>query len=120
LSLLLLASAKRHLRLTWADDDPFYEDEREDLALKQAAAEAAILQYVGTTEAGRAQAATWLTPETTPLHVQQATLVLVGEFWRFRGDDPGAVVSAQGRNVDEDFPPAVVGLLRRFRDPVIA
>ena len=120
MSLTTFAAAKRHLGLTWDDGDAFYADQKEDLTLKLAGTEAALLRYVQRSDGGRTHAAGWTDPTTTPPDVQHAVLIQLGEYWRFRGDDPGAVGSMAARNPDEDFAPAVVALLRRYCDPVLA
>jgi hypothetical protein len=118
--LVAFASAKRHLRMTWLDDDPDYADEKADLELKVLGTEAAILRYVDRSAGGRVHTVFWLDPTTTPADVQAAVLIQLGEYWRFRGDDAGAVIYSQGRDPGDDFAPAVVGLLRRYCDPVLA
>jgi hypothetical protein len=113
-ALVTLAQAKAHLRLTTPPgdvDDP-------DVQLKLDAAEAFVRRYVGRSAAGQAVVDTWTTLETMDVDAQAAVLILLAEFWRFRGDD----LAGQGppRWMDQDAPPVVIGLLRRFGDPVIA
>lgn len=111
--------AKAHLRVAWAAGDP-----REgDLEIKCAAAEAAILQFVSRNEPGKTSAEAWLTPETTPGPVQACVLIELGELWRYRGDDSDLASERQSRldnNDQRDFAPAIIGLLRRYTDPVLA
>jgi hypothetical protein len=111
-----LQQAKDHLRLTTPEghvDDP-------DLQLKLDAAEAAILRFIARTAAGSALVDGWLDDADAPADLVHLVLVQCGEFWRFRGDDPGAINYSPTRNAGEDFSPVVLGLLRRFGDPVIA
>jgi hypothetical protein len=110
------AEAKRHLRLVVPDGHPL------DLELthKLRAAEAAVVDYVSRNEPGTTAVQGWTDPTVTPANVQSAVLLVLGELWRFHGDDPAAAVSAPARDPATDFQPAVLGLLRRFTDPVIA
>ena len=110
------ADAKQHVRLTVADGSPLDVE----LALKLAAAEAAILDYVMRNEPGKTLAPTWTSPAATPPNVQAAVLLELGELWRFHGDDPGAAATMPARDPHTDFAPAVLGLLRRYTDPVLA
>jgi hypothetical protein len=110
------ADAKQHLRLTVADGHPLDGE----LDQKLAAAEAAIVDYVSRNEPGKTLVTAWTTPATTPPNVQAAVLLVLGELWRFHGDDPGAASSMPARDPSMDFQPAVLGLLRRFTDPVLA
>lgn len=108
--------AKQHLRLTVADGHPLDVE----LVHKLAAAEAAVVDYVSRNQPGTITVLSWTDPTTTPYNVQAAVLLVLGELWRFHGDDPGAVISAPGREPNQDLSPAVLGLLRRFTDPVLA
>lgn len=110
------ATAKQHLRLTVADGSP----QDAELEHKLRAAEDIIIDYVSRNEPGATAAATWTTPDATPPRAQEAVLMMVAEFWRFHGDDVGAAIYSAGRNANEDLPPVVMGLLRRFTDPVLA
>jgi len=111
-----LVDAKQHVRLTVADSDPLAVE----LALKLEAAEAAILDYVMRNEPGKTLAVAWTSPAATPKNVQAAVLLELGELWRFHGDDPGAPATMPARDPSTDFQPAILGLLRRFTDPVLA
>lgn len=115
-TLVSKATAKQHLRLTVADGHPL------DLELDQklAAAEAAVVDYVSRNEPGRTTVQDWTDPTSTPANVQSAVLLVLGELWRFHGDDPGGAGTSPAREASSDFQPAVLGLLRRFTDPVIA
>jgi hypothetical protein len=110
------ADATQHLRLTVAEGHPLAVE----LDRKLAAAEAAILDYVGRNEPGTTLVQAWTSPAATPSNVQAAVLIVLGELWRFHGDDPGAAGTMPARDPLTDFQPAVLGLLRRFTDPVLA
>jgi hypothetical protein len=110
------ADAKQHVRLTVADDSPLDLE----LKLKLAAAEAAILDYVTRNEPGKTLAEAWTDPAATPPNVQAAVLLELGELWRFHGDDPAAAATMPARDPSADFQPAILGLLRRYTDPVFA
>lgn len=110
------AVAKQHLRLTVADGHPL--DVELDHTL--AGAEAAVLDYVSRNEPGKTTVLDWTDPTSTPVNVQRAVLLVLGELWRFHGDDPGGSATSPGREAYSDFQPAVLGLLRRFTDPVLA
>lgn len=110
------AVAKQHLRLTVPDGHPLDVE----LDHKLGAAEAAIVDYISRNEPGKTAVLGWTTPTLTPANVQSAVLIHLGELWRFHGDDPGAAGSTPGREAYSDFQPAVLGLLRRFTDPVLA
>src|SRR5262245_47190001 len=109
--LITVAQAKAHLlRPDLADTDA-------DLVQKIAAAQAAILLYINTTEYWRGITAAWTDETTTPADVQHAILLKLGELRRFRGDD----LSGEGpeQDADSDMSPAIVRLLRRWRDPIL-
>jgi hypothetical protein len=113
-SVVTLVQGKAHLRITTPPghiDDP-------DLQLKLDAAEGFVRRYVGRTATGQTVVATWTTPATMPPDAQAAVLLMLAELWRFRGDD----LEGHGapRWMDQDAPPVVTGLLRRFCDPVLA
>jgi hypothetical protein len=110
------ADAKQHVRLTVVDGSPLDVE----LALKLAAAEAAILDYITRNEPGKTLAVAWTDPAATPPNVKAAVLLELGELWRFHGDDPGAAATMPARDPSTDFQPAILGLLRRFTDPVLA
>lgn len=111
--LITVAMSKAHLQR------PDLADTDADLLQKMAAAEAAILVYIGTTEYWRTVAADWTDPDTVPVDVQHAILLKLAELWRFRGDEPGAVDSSPRDDADSDMSPAIVRLLRRWRDPIL-
>ena len=118
--LVELPAVKAHLRLTYDDADPAYADLVLDLAGKHAAAEAAVLRWVGKSAHGLSVIADWTDPAAVPFDAQAAVLIVIGELWRFRGDDPGAAIYTSGRDPGNDLAPVVIGLLRRFTDPVLA
>jgi hypothetical protein len=113
LPLVTLAQAKGHLRLTTPDGHP----SDADLQLKVDAAVEFVRRYVGRSAFGLSVVDAWLDATTTPPDAQAAILILLGSYWRFRGDDLDGATPA----VDiQDAPPVVVSLLRRFCDPVQA
>jgi hypothetical protein len=107
-----LATAKGHLGILTpaghVDDPP--------LQLQLDAAEAAVLRYVAKSAFGAAFVETWVDPASTDPDAVAAVLLVLGELRRFRGDD----LDGPQRRGDEDLAPAVIGLLRRFTDPVLA
>jgi len=110
---ITVAQAKAHLlRPDVADTDP-------DLLQKMAAAEASILLYINTTEYWRGITASWTDATTIPADVQHAILLKLAELWRFRGDDAGAIDATPATDPDSDMSPAIVRLLRRWRDPIL-
>jgi hypothetical protein len=110
-----LATAKLHLKIATPPDHP----DDPDLELKLAGAEAAVLRWVSKHPEGRALAETWVDPDTTPPDAVAAILWQTGELWRFRGDDVGAAIYSPGR-ASGDLSDVVIGLLRRFTDPVLS
>jgi hypothetical protein len=112
MALITVAQAKAHLRMPGVpDDDP-------DLLQKMAAAEAAILTYINTTDYWRSVSVGWTDETTTPADVQHAILTKLAEMDRYRGDD----VQGQGAAYEatSDMSPEITRLLRRWRDPVLA
>lgn len=112
-TLVTLAEAKTHLKIT----DPDGSAVDTDLQFKLDAAEAAILNYIGSTAFWLAVIVEW-DASTVPVYVKQAILLQVGEFWRGRGDDPESPPRDASLEA-KDFRPEIVGLLRRTRDPVV-
>lgn len=110
--LVSLQQAKDHIRDTSAEGSAGDAD----LILKLDAAEATVLDYVGSTAYWRTIAATW-TYGTVPPFVRMAILLQFAEFWRFRGDDLGS--QGPARDVGFDLSPSVRALLNRTRDPVV-
>ena len=107
MSLVTLDQAKAHLRITSTADDP-------DLTEKLTQAEAAILDYIGSTDHWRTITATW-TVDTVPPVVVACILLQIGELFRFRGDElPNPRVGS------ENLSAQIQGLLRPWRDPVFA
>jgi hypothetical protein len=115
-SMVTLQQAKDHLRIT---TPPGHPDDA-DLTLKLDAATAIIRRFVGRSEYGLSYVTAWQSPETTDPDAQAAVLLQLGELWRFRGDDPGASTLAPPRGELGDLSPVLIGLLRRFSDPVLA
>lgn len=113
--LITLAIGKQHLGILTPPghvDDPI-------LQLKLDAAQMVILNYVGRTAVGLALTVLWTDPDETPADVQAATLIIFAELYRFRGDDPDFASDRAQRWADTDLPPVVLGLLRRYGDPVL-
>ena len=114
MALVTVAQAKEHLYMPgMPDGDPMDPD----LALKLSAAEIAVVDYCGTAPHWRPIVDAW-DAATVPPPVVAAILIVFGELMRARGDDLGDTGPA--REPGDDFPAAVIGLLRRYRDPVLA
>jgi hypothetical protein len=126
MALITLAQAQRHLRLEVTIDhgspagSPPPDDSEMDLELKMAQAEAIVLDYL----ARPTEMASWssdpvpLSPYTTvPAVVQAAILIVLGDLWRFRGDDPEGVMPKREHGF---LTPQVTSLLQRYRDPALA
>lgn len=111
-SFVSLQQAKDHIRDTSAAGD----SSDPDLLLKLEAAEATILDYIGSTTYWRTVRDAW-TNATVPTFVRSAILLQFSELWRFRGDDVAGQVPS--RESGQDLSPAIVALLRRTRDPVV-
>lgn len=116
MTLVTLQEVKGHLRLTTADGSPG----EADLTLKTEGAEAAVLRWVRKSGFGSTNAEAWTDATSTPADVKAAVLLMLTDLWRFRGDDVGAAIYSAPRNPGEDLPPVVIGLLRRYTDPVLA
>lgn len=115
-TVITVATVKAHLQRPDLDDnDP-------DLLQKMAAAQAAIMHYIGSSSTHWADVvAGWLLdPTTVPLDVQHAVLLKVSQLWAFRGDEFGGVLNSAPLDDASDMPPEIVRLLRRWRDPVLA
>ena len=103
-----LQQAVDHLALPIVLDTDPLDPRQADLALKLAAAEAIIGDYLKASAALDAEDAV----------IQAAILLQLGELWRFRGDDregEGAVRDDAG-----SLSPTITNLLRRKRDPALA
>jgi hypothetical protein len=118
--LVTLEQAKLHLRVDTDDED-------EDITLKIEAASAAVLGYIGDAQydfldtGGDPLNLDELTeqPAIRALHVaRQATLLMVGEFYRNR--EPSATDVVPERFGYGYLPRAVVALLAPYRTPTIA
>ena len=113
--LITLSDAKGHMGITTLPgdvDDPM-------LQLKLDGAQMFVLNYVGRTAYGLGLAMLWTDPDETPADVKHAVLIMFAEFLRFRGDDPDFASDRPQRWADSDAPPVVIGLLRRYGDPVL-
>lgn len=116
MSLITLEQAKRHLRLDIPVTSP-PDDAELDLRLKMEAAEHIVLDYLGVSSTSPP---VWSDETTVPPLVQAAILLQLGELFRFRGDDPGTVVSSPTRVEAGSLSPVIEGMLRRYRDPALA
>jgi hypothetical protein len=102
-------TAAMHLKLYDLKMNPEVEA---DVRLKLAQAEALVLTHIKTPDPG------W-TDETDPATnflfavAQAATLLILSNLWRFRGDD-----ETKGEN--GPLTPRVAELLSQFRDPSLA
>lgn len=112
-TLVTLAEAKTHLRITTPPGDPGDTD----ITAKLTAAEAIVFDYINTTATWRTTSATW-DATTLPQVVRAAILIQLGELSRFRGDEVDG--DSPTRTDGEDLSPRVRELLRRQRDPVVA
>lgn len=119
--LVTLDQAKLHLRVDQDDED-------EDITLKIEAASAAVLDYIGDSQylfldTGGDELDLYDTSTDQAAHrakhlCRQATLIMVGEFFRSREPTATDVVPAQfGYGY---LPRAVVALLTPLRRPTIA
>jgi hypothetical protein len=97
--------AKVHLRIRGTDHDA-------DITQKLAAAQEAIIGYLGT-----AADPTWI-PATAPLAVKHAIFLLAAHWYEHRGDDTGA--SAPGAPPDAGPWADIRELLKMYRDPALA
>lgn len=116
MSLITLAQAKAHLRIDTVSTSPMYPTNA-DLLLKMAAAEAVVLDYLKVPATSPPR---WTDETDCPPVVQAAILFQLGELYRFRGDDIGAVSDSARRDQAGSLSPIVEGMLRRFRDPAVA
>lgn len=104
-TLITLAEAKDHLRLTWPEGDP----QDADLQSKMDDAEAVIVDYLKSPDA-----TAWIGDRV----VRAAILLELGVLWRFRGDD--LETHQQPRPADGYLDPTITSLLHRKRMPAIA
>lgn len=99
--IVTLAQAREHLQSTHNADDP-------DLTLKINAASEAVLTYLKLDDEASI-------PARASYAAQQATLILVGEFYKNReGEQDGEIGEAFGYGY---LPRPVVALLYPHRDP---
>lgn len=110
MSMVTLRQAKLHLQILTPETSPLSAQD-EDIALKLESAEAIILDYLKT-DGG------WTEDDVPPL-VRAAVLLQLGELHRFRGDDPGTVLTAPSYE-DGQLSPSITAILRRYRDPALA
>lgn len=108
-TLVTLQEGKDHLRLTTPAGDPGDAD----LALKLAAAEATIVDYL---KGGDATA--WAGDAI----VRAAVLLQFGALYRWRGDDPETLAAraSEGYQGEQGYlSPVITALLQRKRDPTL-
>lgn len=110
MSLITIDQAKAHLRI---DTDSLSPSDAADadLLLKMAQAESIILDYLKVPVTSPEY---WDSTTVPPL-VQAAVLLMLGELYRFRGDDVEAPTHTIG-----DLSPVITNILRRYRDPALA
>jgi hypothetical protein len=115
--LISLDQAKAHLRVDHDEDDA-------DIDLKIGAASEAILDYLKLPADAYADDSSGEIefdsdgPVNVPMRVQQAVLLLLGEFYRSRdGQQQGEVPTQWGYGY---LPRPVVALLYSMRDPTIS
>lgn len=124
--LVTLAQAKRHLRLDAPGSPP--TDEDVDVAEKITQASALVADYVSQrlleSEAGSppttwaAEVASWdagTSPTSVPERIQAATLAVLADLWRFRGDD-----EREGPEWTFGLPTRAKQMIDRYRDPALA
>ena len=116
MGLITIAQAKAHLRIDTDSLIPF-ESADADLMLKMAQAEHLILDYLKLVSTSPPL---WTDETDVPPLVQAAILFQLGELYRFRGDDAGAVSDSARRDAAGSLSPIVEGMLRRYRDPALA
>lgn len=116
MSLITLAQAKLHLRID-VPTTPTPDPGDADIEMKMAAAEAIVLDYL---KVPATSPTLWTDENDAPPLVQAAILIQLAELYRFRGDDPGTVISAPARDLGGSLSPIVEGMLRRYRDPALA
>ena len=111
MAIISLDTAKAHLRIASASGDT----EDDDIQRKLEMAEFIVLDYLET-EDGSPPA--WTDETDTPKVVQAAMLYTLAELYRFRGDDQ----EGQGpkREMAGSLSPFAEGLLRRYRESVVA
>jgi len=115
-SLVTLDQAKTHLKIeipTMPTPDPADAD----ILLKIAAAERLVLNYCNV---DLGSPFPWTDETNTPAEVQAAVLMVFGELWAFRGDNPGTIMSAPSRDPGHALAPVVEGILSAYHDPVLA
>lgn len=110
-SVVTLAQAKKHLRLTTFEDD-------DDVRLKLEQATSMVLDYVWRDDDDWVDTIVGWTSSTVPGAVKAAILVQFGELYRFRGDD--GKETAPSRDPHTYLHPMAQGYLRLYRDPGMA
>lgn len=108
--LVSMNEARAHILLPPLKSGSPSTDYDKDQALKLAAAQETILEYLGS------QADPDWDAESVPQRVKAAILMQFAELNRFRGDDTDKDVAPQS---DGYLSPQITNLLRRLRDPVL-
>ena len=116
MSLITIAQAKAHLRIDFVTTSPV-DPAEDDLVLKMEAAEHLVLDYI---KVPMTSPPYWATEAECPPLVKAAILFQLGELFRFRGDDAGAIEYSARRDADGSLSSIVEGMLRRYRDPALA
>lgn len=112
--LVTLDEAKAHLRVT-------HDLEDEDITLRIEAASESVISYIKDASLDFVDSSGVIILDesgvsTVPKRVKMATLLLLGAFYRHRGEDGG-----QAANFQMGFlPPAVTALLYPLRTPTLA
>jgi hypothetical protein len=109
-TLITLAQAKKHLRLTTYEDD-------DDVLLKLEQATSMVLEYIWRDDDDWVDTMIAWTTTTAPKQIQAAIMVQLGELHRFRGDD---VPDQTPKREHGYLSPQVTAYLHRFRDPSVA
>jgi len=115
-TLVTLAQAKAHLRVSDWGESPGPEDL--DIQLKINAATAIVITYIDRSddEDWSEEIQSW-TEETVPGDIQAAVLCMVEYLYRFRGGD---VLTDAPKSQHGWLPPDVVNYLTRWRDPAVS
>ena len=109
-SIVTLAQAKKHLRLTTFEDD-------DDVYLKLEQATSMVLDYIWRDDDDWVDTIVGWTATTAPRSIVAAVLVQFAELYRFRGDDPPDTTPKREHGF---LSPQVTAYLHRYRDPGIA
>jgi hypothetical protein len=126
MALVTMDQARRHLNIPASGAPPVSEHDT-DIAEKQEEAEALILGYVrrrmgaDASAAWLAEVATWdvtaVPAVTPPAQVRAAVLRMLGDLWRYRGDD---LENERPPIEPGELPRHVTTLLDQLCDPAFA